>query len=56
MSCALDSESGGVNCHVVVIIFAPLVSGVEIIVGGTALVGLIDNVDYLRTFKLGVSF
>ena len=48
LSCAVYSEIGGVNGHVVVIVLAPLVSGVEIIIRRTALIGLVDNIDYLR--------
>ena len=52
---ALDAESRGVDCHIVVVVLAPLVSGVEVVIGGSSLVGLVDNVDYLRGLNFGVS-
>ena len=51
----LDAEGRGVDRHIVIIEFAPLVARVEVVIRGAALVGLCDNVDYLRALKLGVT-
>ena len=53
---AFDTQGRGVDRQVVVIKLAPLVARVKIVVCRTALVGLVDNVDDLRGFHLGVSF
>jgi len=55
LSRALNTEGRGVDRDIVIIVLAPLISRVEIVVGGAALVGLVDNVDQLRAFYLGVA-
>ena len=51
----VNSKGGGVDGDIVIVIFSPFVSGVEVVIRGAPSVRLVNDINYLRSLYFGMA-